>query len=263
MRPLIFLCALLPLAGQTAAERGKKVIDEALAALGGEKFLAMRDRVEAGRGYAFSREQLSGLARLKIYSRYLTRPEPPQSGFVGLRERQAQGKDEEGLITFTEGECWETTYRGARPMAGEQVQRWRESLLRNILYILRQRLGEPGLEFRRLGSEVFENQPAEVVEIADNDGRVVNVWFHASTKLPLKQSWVRRDPQTRQKIEEVTVFAKFRDVGGGVQWPWVIRRERNGEKIFEMFSELVVINQGLLDDMFTISEGTKVLPRKK
>jgi hypothetical protein len=206
---------------------------------------------------------MSGLAKIKVYTRYLTRPEPPKPGFIGLRERQAQGKDEDVLIIFTEGESWETTFRGARPMAPEQVGRWRESLLHNVLYILRQRLGEPGLEFRSLGAQVFENQPAELVEIADNDGRVVNVWFQASTHLPLKQSWVRRDPQTRERIEEVTVYAKFRDVGGGAQWPFVVRRERNREKIFEMFAESVTINQGLLDDIFTISEATKVLPRKK
>ena len=91
---LLVLCAALAGFGETRQERGKKVVDEALAALGGEHFLAMRDRVETGRAYSFYREKLSGLARATIYTRYLIRPEPPQLGFFGLRERQNFGKKE-------------------------------------------------------------------------------------------------------------------------------------------------------------------------
>ena len=36
-------------------------------------------------------------------------------------------------------------------------------------------------------------------------------------------------------------------------------RTRNGEKIYEMFSESVVINQGLTDDRFALPADMKVL----
>ena len=49
------------------------------------------------------------------------------------------------------------------------------------------------------------------------------------------------------------MFTKFRDVGGGVQWPYNILAERNGEKVFEIFSDSVEINQGLSDNFFTLS----------
>ena len=74
---------------------------------------------------------------------------------------------------------------------------------------------------------------------------------------------MRRDPQTRQQIEEVSVFTKYRDVGGGVMWPYDISRERNGEKIFEIFSESVTINKGLTDNLFTLPVNMKVLGPKK
>jgi hypothetical protein len=40
-----------------------------------------------------------------------------------------------------------------------------------------------------------------------------------------------------------------------VQWPHQIRRERNGYKSYEIFSETVKINSGLTDEFFTV-EGT-------
>ena len=44
-------------------------------------------------------------------------------------------------------------------------------------------------------------------------------------------------------------------------WPFAIRRERNGEKIFEMYSESVEINQDLKDSMFSLPQGLKILKK--
>src|SRR6516162_7671474 len=97
MRARFFLLLSLTCAGaiaqtETAQQRGKRVVDEALKALGGTRYLAMDDRLETGRAYSFYREELQGLSRAKIYSRYLTRPEPPVAGFFGIREREVFGK---------------------------------------------------------------------------------------------------------------------------------------------------------------------------
>jgi len=99
----------------------------------------------------------------------------------------------------------------------------------------------------------------EIVDITDNDNRVVTVYFHTSTKLPLRQVTERRDPKTNERNDEVTVYSKYRDVGGGVMWPFAIQRERNGEKIFSMFAESVKINRDLTDNMFTLPSNMKVL----
>lgn len=250
------------LTAQTPGDRGKKIVNDALAAMGGERYLAMKDRVETGRGYSFKDDQLTGLSRLKIYARYLTVPEPPRAGFFGLRERQAFGKDEDVLMILTEADSYETTYRGAKPVDKETVERFRESTLHNILYILRMRLREPGMLFEYRRTEMFENQAASVVDITDGDNRQVTAWFSETTKLPLRQEWSRRDPRTRLKMDEVTVFNKYRDVGGGAMWPFVVMRERNGAKIYEMFADSVVINQDLTDDLFTLSAATKILEKK-
>lgn len=254
---------LLPLAAETNQERAKRIVDEAIAALGADSFLNMRDRVEAGRAYSFYREQLSGLSRAKIYTRYLIRPEPPAPNFVGVRERQAFGKDESSAVLFTDGKGYEITFRGARPMPDALLERFKESTLRNIFYILRQRLGEPGLTFDFRGVDVLDNQPVAIVEIADADNRIVTVYFNQSTRLPVRQVTFRRDPATRQRFEEVTLFSKYRDVGGGVMWPFDIQRQRDGEKIYQIYSETVVINQDLKDDRFTLPANMKILKKEK
>ncbi len=254
--PLLFV-SLLP--AQTAQQRGKQIIDEALAALGGEKFLAMEDRVESGRAYSFYRERLSGLAVATIYTRY-PKPDGPEN--LAIRERQAFGKNEDSAVLFTGDAAYEITFRGARPLEDERLERYRDSARQNVFYILRQRLGEAGLLFEWRGSDIVDNQPVEIVDITDAENRVVTVYFNQNSKLPIRQVYTRRDPKTRYRDEELTVFSKYRDVGG-VMWPFAIQRERNGEKIYQIYSETVAINKGLADDLFTVPANVRILGKKK
>jgi len=250
-------------AAETAQDRGKRVVYDALQALGGDAFLRMEDRVESGRAYSFDSGRLSGLAVAKIYTRYLTEPNPPAPGQIYLREREGFGKDEFQTYLFREDGAWEITFRGAQPLPDERVVNFKDSTRRNIFYILRNRLKEPGMSFYSQGSDRWENRPVEKVEITDADNVMVTVYFDQTSKLPVRQVFRRRNPEFKDFDTEVSLFAKYRDVGGGVQWPFDIRRDRNGDKIFEMFSDSVEINKGLKDDLFTLSANVKMLPKAK
>ncbi|MFB3829536.1 MAG: hypothetical protein ACE15B_22385 [Bryobacteraceae bacterium] len=251
------LLAAMPLLSW-APDRGRQVMDETLKALGGEKFRSVEDRVESGRAYSFYRERLSGLSVAKIYTRYLTPPEPPTPDFFGVRERQAFGKNEDYGYLFNELGGWDVTFRGARPMPEDILARYRDTTRRNIFYILRERLGEPGMVFDYRGTDIIENQPVEIVDITDAENRTVTVYINRTTRLPVRQVYIRRDPKTGVH-QEITYFSKYRDVGGGVMWPFAIERERDGEKIYQMFADAVTINSGLKDDLFTLSADTKLL----
>ncbi len=259
---LIFSLALAinALGAETAHERGKRVVNEALQAVGGKAYLAMEDRVESGRAYSFFRQELEGLSIAKIYTRYVT----PVPGQPSVRERQTFGKDESsGGVLFNQDGGWEITFRGARLLEPKRIENWRDGTLRNIFYILRQRLNEPGMDFYSRGSDLYENLPVEIVDITDSNGLTVTVYFSASTKLPVRQVLKRRNPEYKDFDTEETIFAKYRDVGGGVMWPFSIRRSRNGEKLYEIYAESVQINKNLKDDLFTLPAKLKILPPAK
>jgi hypothetical protein len=263
MKHLAIILLTLCTAGYTAPaetrqERGKRVVQEALEALGGDAFLQMQDRVESGRAYSFYREQLSGLSVAKICTRYLA----PMPGQIAVREREAFGKDGSDAVLLTENGAWEVSWRGARPLEEERYANYKDSTLRNIFYILRQRLSEPGMAFYSQGMDLFEYKPVEIVDITDSDGRTVTVYFDQLTKLPARQMFRRRNPQFKDFDTETTIFGKYHDIGG-VKWPYDIRRERNGEKTFEMFAESVEINKDLKDNLFTLPASVKVLPKPK
>lgn len=255
---LVALCPALCVRAEEPAVKGRRIVMESIAALGGDSFLHVKDRIEEGRAYSFYNEKLSGLSKAKIYVRYLTAPDPPVVAFQGQRERQVFGKDETAYVLFDEKQGYNVTYRGAKPYTAADYEKYRESLLHNVLYIFRMRLNEPGMIFESRGTELYNNVPVDSVDITDADNRVVTVYFEQSTHYPVRQKWFRRNAVSKEKDEEVTVFSKYRE-SGGVYWPWVIQRERNGERIYQMFSEAVSFNNDVTDEKFTLPATTKII----
>ena len=260
-RIMLLLSVALSLAAETSQERAKRVVNECVAALGGDRFQNMINRVESGRAYSFYRERLTGLSIAKIYTRY-------DSSITGTahnlaqRERDNYGKKEDYGVLFTGDEAWDITFRGARPLPADRFARYKETTLHDIFYILRIRLNEPGWIFESKGADVIENSPVEIVDLTDADNRTTTVYFHQITKLPVRQVFYRRDPVTKDRNEEVTNYNKYRDVGG-VEWPFAIERERNGEKIYQIFSESVEINNNkVLNDLFVLPSGITVLKQE-
>ena len=112
------------------------------------------------------------------------------------------------------------------------------------------------MEFESRGADVVDRMPVEIVDVIDGENFVVRVYFHQTTKLPVKQSFSRLDPKTKERDEEVTRFDRYRE-NQGIQWPQQITRERNGEKIYQIFADSVSFNQDLTDDLFSITTSTR------
>ncbi len=247
---------------QSREARGRKLIDQALDALGGGKYLSMNDRVEKGRAYSFYREQLTGLSIAHFYTRYLPHPEPPPPGVLAIEERQSFGKKQDNSVLFVKDQGFDITFRGARPLPDERVSRHQQSTLTDVLYILRQRLNEPGITFEAGGTEVVENERADVVEINDSQNHSVTVYFSVTTHLPVMQRFYRRDERLKDKFEEVTRYSQYLNADG-VMWPRQISRDREGEKIYQMFAEEVTVNRGLEDKLFTLPNGMPILRKQE
>ncbi len=255
MRRRLFIAALAPaiVRAETIQEKGRKLIDEAIAALGGSKFLAMRDRVESGRAYSYYRDRLSGLSLAKFETFY----EDSAAG-IKQRDKQVFGKKEDFYVIFDgNGKGWDVSFKGAKPMAEELVQQWQESVIRNPMYILRCRANEPGMIFERRGLEVFDNQPVEIVDVTDSDNRAVAVYLNATTKLPVRGYFKRQNAKDKGWDEQDTRYSKYRETQG-VMWPWAITRSRNGERNLEIFSEDVRVNTGLTANDLKLHDGVKI-----
>jgi translation elongation factor P/translation initiation factor 5A len=255
------VAAATTLRAETARERGRGIIDKTIHALGGDAFRNMRTRTETGRAYSFYRERLSGLSIAKIYTKYL--PADATADQRGLRQlqRQVLGKKEDEAVLMTATEGYDVTYRGAKPIEDDQVARFHETTLHDIFYILRERINEPGLEIEALGTDVVENQRVEAVDIFDSENRSITVWLNAADFLPVKQRSYHYDPVIKDRREEVSRYTKYRNAGNGVMWPFATERERDTEKVFQLFSDKVTVDDPLNDSLFALPNGITILKK--
>ena len=252
---LLFTCTL---GAQAEVSKGKQMIDQAIAALGGENFLQMRNVVESGRVFNFYRGEISGLEVARTYLEYST--DKPGSD-LAVREREVFGKKQDYSLLFLGDQAWDITFRGARPISDESWAQYRRTTENNIFYILRTRRNEPGIQFDYVGTDVWLSTHIEIVDITDAQDHTVRVYLDHNTMLPIRESFTWMDPETKYRNDEVTDFAKYRDVGGGVMWPYTIHRERNGYKVFENYIDKAEVNGPLPPKVFDLPQGAKLLKK--
>ncbi len=240
------------------ANKGKDIVDRAIAALGGDRFLHMQNHVAGGRVYSFFHNELSGLDVAKIYTEYL--PQAPAQG-LAVREREVLGKKQDYSYLFLPDQGWDVTFRGARPISDETWDRYARITRNDILYILRVRSNEPGIQFDYVGSDVLFSTHVEIVDITDAQDQTVRVYFDHNSMLPARETYTWLDPETKYRNDEVTDFDKYRDIGGGIMWPYSIERQRNGYKTYQLFAGSIDANQPLPPKIFELPPGAKVLKK--
>jgi hypothetical protein len=253
------LAAALGVPQTTApADRAKKVVDQAVRALGGDNFLAMRTRHVTARIYGFFHDQMSGYDVANFYTQYL---DDKDVKGVHAREREVLGKKQDYSYLYLPDQAFDITFRGARPIDPEHWDRYARTATNDILYWLRFRYNEPGMQYDYIGNQVLVTNHVEVVDITDANDRTVRVYFDYNSKLPVRQSFQWLDPETKEHNDEVTDFDKWRDAGNGVMWPFTIERARNGYKFFQIFASKVEIDGAMPDGIFDLPKGAQILKR--
>jgi len=254
-RVLIVLLFTVAAVAQTRdLEKGKKILEQTIQALGGQAYLNTHEFRTEGRAYQFDRyEELAGMARIVNYEK---QPD---------KFRQEMGKDGDVVYVVNGDQGWERTFRGVKEMMPADVERIRTSRELSIDTILRFRLKEPGLEVAQVGVDIVDGRQVDLLEIVDSQNRVVNLTVDRKSHLPIRREWVRRLPKTGDREENVETLGKYiRAKGTSIMMPTYIRRERNGIKIFEAFYNEVQAGGKLADSFFERPAGPELKdPRRR
>ncbi len=247
------------LVGETRQEKGRRLVEEAFEAIGGQRFLNIRTQVRAGRAYSFYNRQVQGQTRITIYDRF----EPMQPNAAGdwlpVSRREVYTEKGDYYALFLNGKGYEITYRGAAPQPEDYMQRYRLASRRDIFFFLRYRREEPGLYYYHKGTEIVDNVACDAVDIVDVEGEAITLYLRQSDRLPVQQLYLRRDPKTRIPYEEKSVFGRYRPIGDAML-PWIIRRERDGERVFSLFAQSYEVNRPLSAAIFLIPDSVPLLP---
>jgi hypothetical protein len=251
LRTLLALAALLACAfvlraqnpntmmPEQSAAKAKELIQQMIDAMGGTSYLNASDRDAMGRLSAFGNNgEVVGYTVVRDVWKY---PDKHRSDYSG-----------KGNIVdlFAGDKGWTLDHSGVHDQPDDAIKAFRESLQKNLDYILRVRLQENTLVFRYAGTGLVDMKQSEWVELDDRDQKTFRIAIDHFTHLPLRMVYEFRDPETRDRMEEATLYSNWHMVGD-VNVPYQVMRERNGRHIYQLFLSECKINAGIGDDFFS------------
>lgn len=226
-----------PAAPQPGDLKAKQLIDQMIEALGGNAYLNLNDSSQEGRSYSFHHGEPTSTGLL--YWRFTRFPD---------KERVELTKQRDVVYVYNGNQSWELTFKGVKPGDPKEMVDYLRHQEHSLETVLRLWLHKPGVALLYEGTGIAEQKPAEKVTVlARNDS--VTIYLDPTTHLPIKKTYVWRDPEDKQKNTEEDVYDNYRPVQG-VMTPFSFSRVFNGEIASQRFLNSIKYNTGMSDDVF-------------
>jgi hypothetical protein len=235
--------------GQENAHRAKTILDQAVAALGGQAYLNIQDITQEGRTYSFHMG-VSNSAGLEFW-RFYKYPD---------KDRYEVTKQRDIVELFNGGDAVEITYKGVHKQDAKEVEAYQRRRHYALDWVFRHWLVQPGIALFYENQTVAEGKAVDQVTIMNANDDAITLYLDVNTHLPVKKSFSWRDPADKQRNVEEEAYDNYRPTQG-IMTPYTMTRYYNGDMSNQRFLTSVKYNQDLSDTLFDTVHGT--LPSKK
>jgi hypothetical protein len=228
----------------------QRLFREAIAAMGGETYLAIKDMVSEGQYFMFNREgDSSGLIKFSDYTKL-----PDKSRFE-LGNKQSEM--EISVFNLEKNEGWiKEGQKETRPAKPEEMKDFKDSANHSLDNIFHFRYKDPQSKLFYLGAGEGLDVTSELVKLIDPENDETTIYFDRDTKLPLKVESRRLSSKgVRQRVVEE--YSQWHVVQG-VNVPMRIDGFINGRRSSQQFITKITFNNHLQDEVFA-----KPVPQKK
>lgn len=225
------------------SNKAKTIIEQGIAALGGQTYLNIRNREQQGRTYGFHHGTPTGGGAL--FWGFSQFPD---------KERVEFTKERDVAQVFVGDNGWEITYKGPHPVEKKDLEDYLRRRKFSLDRVLRTWVNDPSVVMLFDGSAIAAQHPALQVTLVNAQNESVTLYFDTDSHLPIKKSFEWRDPVDKQKNLEEEVYDNYKPVSG-IMAPYSITRFFNGDMSNQRFLVAVTINQGLDPAMFDPNSG--------
>ena len=235
-------------------EKSQQIIDRAITALGGPKYLGVQTVIGKGFFTAFK----DGMSQLPArFLDYIEYPDRERTEFVGGGIRTIQTN------TGDTGWLFDGGPRKISDQTPAQIEEFKRGIRTGLEYLLRGYWKKEGGKITYVGRrEAGLAKRNETVRLTFPDGYWVEYEFGAKDNLPSKIIYKRqrKDPDSGDMVEvtEEDQFFKFIEMDG-VTSAWVIDHFINGKQSSRINCESVQYNQRFADDLFTKPANIKAI----
>jgi hypothetical protein len=252
-------------AGQTDAQRGKLLIDQMIAALGGDAWLNRTTVQLDGRTSSFYQgapnPYITEYHELRRFAAQSTpaQPEADRIGFLTPRGMILPGKVIDVVQIWTDGHGYEITYKGQTELPKEQVDDYYRRRAHSIEEVVHTWINASGVMLIGEGTSMVGRRIADKVTILGANNDAVTLELDAGTHLPVRRTFQWRNPQFKDFDEEGEEYDDYHTVQG-LPTPMTITRYHNGEMANQRYITKVVYNAPLTPDLF---DPAVLLKKKK
>jgi len=248
----VFFCFLTPaLRCQEATNEEiiKKLFDDAIKAMGGDAYLAVRDMTSEGQYFKFNhRGASSGLIKFTDYTKL-----PDKSRFeLGNKKKELDIT----VFDLAKNEGWILEgQKEVKAATADEMKGFRNTANHSSDNIFHFRYKDPRNRLFYLGPNESANVTLEMVKIIDPENDDVVVYFDRISKLPVKiESWRINDRGIR--VREVNEYSQWHWIQG-VNTPLRIDGYTNGRLSSQHFILKISYNNNIKDEFFS-----KPVPKK-
>ena len=227
--------------------KGRALLKEMVEALGGQKWLGMRNEYNEGRmaGYFQGRPD-------DVLSLFFDWREPLGPERVELTKKR-------NVVELYHGdECTEVDYKGAHPQVKKNCERYLRRRRHSIEYAVRVWLKEPGTVVMDDGQKLVENHLADQVTLLNNNNDSITILLDEDSHLPLEVRYEWRDPVYHDMDKDVVQFSDYHSIDG-IETPFTITYIHNGQMMEQRYLCYAAYNVQLPPDGFSVAKTAQRL----
>ena len=233
-------------------QRGRQLLDQMVAALGGPAWLNRQTLSTLGHTAAFFRDQPTG-ANIEFaeYFQFPVAGEPQveRIEFITPKGMIMPGKKRDVVQVWTADQGYELTYKGKSPLPKEQVEDYLRRRTHSIEAVIAVWLKAPGVVVVSEGTTMVQRRAADKVTILSANNDAVTLELDANSHLPLARTFEWRNQQFKDHDEDREEYDNYQTYGG-IPTPLTLSRYRNGDLVNQRFLSKIVYNQTLPPETF-------------
>jgi hypothetical protein len=234
--------------GKTEAERGRKLLDAMVTALGGEAWLNRQTWIFYGRTATFYKGQPAASApQFEEYGR--VSPFGERLVIVSHFGPVVATNHSDVADVWTSDHGYEITYKGTSALPAKEVADFERLREHSLEVVVKEWLKQPGVVVMEEGQKMVERRLADEVSVLSASNDAVTLMLDESTHLPLSISFLWRDPVYKDWNTDVIEFADYHKIQG-IMTPYSVTTMHNGDMTGERFLTKAAYNVPLAEELF-------------
>jgi hypothetical protein len=236
----------------TADQRGRILIDQMIAALGGDAWLHRISLQTEAHGSAFFHgEPNPYVVEYQEIERFAAsgQPDAERIGFLTPRGMILPGKKIDVVQIWKEGHGYEITFKGQTELPKDQVEDYYRRRAHSIEEVVRNWINAPGVMVIADGTRLVERRLADRVTVLTANNDAVTFELDSTTHLPMRRTFQWRNPQFKDYDEEAETYDDYHTIQG-LPTALTITRYHNGDMSGQRFITKVTYNVPTTPDQF-------------